>query len=84
MIKSRKEYELAIIKAQDEIETRYGPIYYNINNCLQLASIHLAGLSRNIDDNRYVSERLKYIKANLAMVNAELTNIENTLKEFIG
>ena len=84
MIKSRKEYELAIMKAQDEIETRYGPIYYNINNFLHLASVHLAGLSRNIDDNSYVSERLKYIKANLAMANAELTNIENTLKEFIS
>ena len=79
-----KEYELALIKAQDEIETRYGPVCYKIKNCLQLASVHLDALSRNIDDKRYVRQRLKRIKANLATVDVELTNIEKTLKEFIG
>ena len=84
MKKSAKEHELAILKAQEEIETRYGLVYNNINNYLERASAHLNGLLRNINDERYTKERLKYVKANLAMVDVELTNIEKTLKEFMG
>ena len=83
MKKSAKEHELAILKAQEEIETRYGPVYNNINNYLERASAHLNGLLRNINDERYTKERLKYVKANLAMVDVELTNIEKTLEEFM-
>ncbi len=83
MKKSGKEHELANYKAQEEIETRYGPIYNNINNYLERASAHLNGLLRNINDERYTKERLKYVKANLAMVDVELTNIEKTLEEFM-
>ena len=83
MKKSAKEHELAILKAQEEIEIRYGPICNNINNYLERASAHLNGLLRNINDERYTKERLKYVKANLAMVDVELTNIEKTLEEFM-
>ena len=83
MNKNAKKHELAIMKAQEEIETRYGPVYNNINNYLERASAHLNGLLRNMNDERYTKERIKYVKANLAMVDVELTNIERTLQEFM-